>query len=247
MEASQRSCTCDSSYAATQGKQVSCLPCVQFENVSFSYPHLSLLENASCSIPYGAYVGIIGANGVGKSTMLKLLLHEFCVTAGKISIFGTQVAQLKSFREIGYVPQFVRNTSFPATAREIIEMNLYARAGLFKHVSKSDRAYLDTIIDFTGVSEFQDRMFASLSGGQMKRVMLARALVVQPKLVLLDEPAAGLDLDAQNLLYSLLREANQTLKTTILMVTHDPDALKSDVSFFLELKNKQLIYQEVAQ
>jgi zinc transport system ATP-binding protein len=192
------------------------------ENVSFSYTRQPVLEDISLTVYAGDFLGIVGPNGSGKSTLLKLILHLLRPTAGRILLFGTEQSQFRQWTQVGYVPQKATafHHGFPATVREVVQSGLTASLGLFRRPGASGRKRVDEALEQVGVSGLRDRIIGELSGGQQQRVLIAKALVSGPRLLILDEPTVGVDLQAQEQFYSLLA----TLRLqgmTLVMVSHD--------------------------
>lgn len=194
----------------------------KIENMSFSYGNISVLDQINFTLNAGDYTILTGENGCGKSTFLKLLLGELNPQQGTVSLFGLPVCT-SVFRRfhIGYVPQnsISKNQNFPATVKEIMQTGLY---GSFRHKRKNRQAE-EKICSALAELEMQDyllRQIGELSGGQQQRIMLARALVNAPQLLILDEPAAGMDSHSLELFCQVLAKQNQENKLTILLVTH---------------------------
>ncbi|MDO5043888.1 MAG: ABC transporter ATP-binding protein [Coriobacteriia bacterium] len=214
---------------------------LEFIDVSFSYSDQAIFSHASFSVDEGDYLGIIGGNGVGKSTLIRLILNELKVNSGSIKIFGEDISTFKDWRRIAYVPQSNVNPHFPATALEIVQSNLYTLSGPLKLPPKEGAKLVKDALEFGGMYEMRNKVIATLSGGQFKRIMLARALVTQPDLLILDEPTAGLDQESQHALYDLLNKKNKESGATILMVTHDPQDIKGYADAFMLLEGLQTI------
>lgn len=191
-------------------------------NLSFQYNGGPVLSGVSLEIEKGDFVAIIGSNGTGKSTLLRLLLGEILPSEGEISLFGQNLAGFRDWPRIGYVPQ--NNPAsvggFPATAEEIVCASLYSRIGPMRPVKKAYREKALAALSLVGMRGCAKRMISELSGGQIQRVMIARALAADCELMLLDEPTTGIDADSADRLYVLLRDLNKQ-GMTILMVTHD--------------------------
>jgi zinc transport system ATP-binding protein len=188
------------------------------ENVSFAYDETSILKNISFTIHPGESVGIIGPNGGGKTTLLKLIMGFLKPTTGKISLFGSSPQQ--AINEIGYVPQVMRfDKQFPISVYELALSGRLSRLPWHGVYSREDHQITDEILDQLELTSFKHNAFGTLSGGQAQRVLIARALVSQPKLLLLDEPTANVDVKAEAKIYGLLKELRG--KITIVMVTHD--------------------------
>ncbi len=188
------------------------------ENLSFAYEETSILKNISFTIQAGEFVGIIGPNGGGKTTLLKLIMGFLKPTTGKLSLFGSLPQQ--AIREIGYVPQVMRfDRQFPVSVYEIALSGRLSRLPWYGIYSKEDHQITQEILEHLELTPYKHCAFGTLSGGQAQRVLIARALVSQPKLLLLDEPTANVDVKAEANIYRLLKELSG--KITIVMVTHD--------------------------
>jgi zinc transport system ATP-binding protein len=200
---------------------MSATPVLAFENVSFSYGVVPVLENVSFSIAKGESVCIVGPNGGGKTTLVKLILGLLEPSAGEIRVFGGPPKTTR--RRIGYMPQhLLYDPLFPVTARDIVLMGRLTSGGLrgfFGWPDGKDREAAAEALRQVGMEEFSRRPFSSLSGGQRQRVLIARALAGRPDLLLLDEPTSNVDTLVEARLLDLLRDLNERM--TVMMVTHD--------------------------
>ena len=202
---------------------------ISVKNVSFSYENDEVLNNINCEIESGDYIGIIGGNGTGKSTLIKLLLGELKATSGEIAL---------RTNKIGYIPQNAGQISkdFPATVFEVVSAGLYKKIGLFRFMNKEHKKSIDKALEIVGMSEYKNRLIGKLSGGQQQRVVLAKMLVSDPEIIFLDEPSNGIDKKSEKMLYKLLEKLNKEKNITILMITHDITGISKSVNrvFFLE-------------
>ena len=196
---------------------------VALQEVSFRYHNTTVLDTITFSIPAGEFVVVVGPNGGGKSTLLKLIAgllspHQGIVTIGKQSIAAARQSAL-----IRYVPQnYGRNTAgFPATVEEIVALGLINTTP--KITAVAARHIVDHMLDMVGMGAFRLRRIGELSGGQQQRVMVAMALAGNPQLLLLDEPTSGIDYDASTRIFDLLGTLHRNLGITIVMVSHDID------------------------
>lgn len=192
---------------------------IQLNHVKFGYSDTEVLEEVNLTIKEGEYVVLTGENGSGKSTLMRLILGELKPDEGEIIIMDND-PKLK--KQIGYVSQngISKNQSFPATVEEIMMTGLYQELGLFKLPRKRHKIKIkETLKDF-GMDEFLKRRIGELSGGQQQRVMIARAMISEPKLLILDEPTTGVDAKSTKVLYDMLYEINSKYNTTIFMITH---------------------------
>ena len=199
---------------------------IEAENLSFSYADEGILKNVSLSITKGEFIGIIGPNGGGKTTFLKLLMGLLKPTSGKLTIDG--LAPKAARTKIAYVPQVLRvDRQFPISVLELVLGGRLCKTPWWKSFSEVDRQEALDVIEKVRLSEFKDRAFGTLSGGQAQRALIARAMVSKPEILLLDEPTASIDVHAEAEIYEILKELRQ--KCTILMVTHDLKAIMNDI------------------
>lgn len=194
-------------------------PVIEVENLTFSYRKgdTPTLENVNFTVGFGESGCIVGPNGGGKSTLLKLMLGILTPDSGTIKIFGKTPAE--SARRIGYMPQYHQlDAAFPATVLEVALMGR-ARRNLFGCYSKEDRQEARAALEEMGCGGLEKRSFSTLSGGQRQRVLIARALASAPELLLLDEPTANIDPGAEEQFYSTLEILKGRM--TVLTVSHD--------------------------
>lgn len=192
---------------------------IQLNHVKFGYSDTEVLDEINLEIKEGEYVVLTGENGSGKSTLMRLILGELKPDEGQIILMEDD-PKLK--KHIGYVAQngISKNQSFPATVEEIMVTGLYQELGLFHLPRKRHRKKIKETLKEFGMDEFLKRKIGELSGGQQQRVMIARAMIAQPKLLILDEPTTGVDAESTKALYEILYEINTKYKTTIFMITH---------------------------
>ncbi len=194
-------------------------PVIEIEDLSFSFDAgPPVLEGVTLAISKLDFASVIGPNGGGKTTLLKLILGLLQPGSGRIRVLGT--SPLRARHRIGYMPQFAAmDPRFPV---EVLDVVLMGRLGPDRRIgpfSRPDREAAVRTLGEVGLAGLERRPFSDLSGGQRQRVLLARALVSDPELLLLDEPAAGLDQKVEQDFFELLRELNRT--TTLLLVSHD--------------------------
>jgi zinc transport system ATP-binding protein len=194
---------------------------IEVENLSFRYGSEPVFQGIRFSLALGDIAALIGSNGTGKSTLLKIMLGELPPSTGSVRLLGQDVRKFRDWPKVGYVPQNHAASGFPATALEIVKANLYSQIGLMRmprrvHTQKAMHA-----LELAGMAEHAGRLIGDLSGGQQQRVMLAGVLVNDPAVMLLDEPTTGIDEKAADSLYALLQDLNQKMGLTVLMVTHD--------------------------
>lgn len=196
---------------------------IQVRNISFSYDTKTVLENINFDIYEQEFIGLIGANGSGKTTLIKILLGLEKAQSGSIQFFGSDISALNSGRNIAYISQRAShfNLSFPATVEEVVMTGLYSKIGLFKRPSSEDYAEVEKALIQVDMQNFQKQLIGTLSGGQLQRVLLAKALIGKPKILFLDEPTAGVDSKNEIAIYKLLKNLNHEQKICIILISHD--------------------------
>lgn len=212
---------------------------IELDGVSFSYGDASVLENLSFTIKKGEYLGIIGPNGGGKTTLLKIILGLLHPTSGTIKLFGKDRHDFKEKYRIGYVPQRVTQTEreFPATVFEIVRSGRIARRGLLRDFTKEDNDAVEYAMDIAGIARYRDTLVGKLSGGERQRVFIARALASEPEVLILDEPTVGVDIGAQKTFYEFLNTLNEKHRLTIIFVSHDVDVVSQETHTVLCLNH----------
>lgn len=190
----------------------------EIEHLTVKYPDVKALDDVSFTVKKGDFLGIIGPNGAGKSTLFASMLGLNTKYDGTIRFFGKDIRKSKDYlKEIGYVPQKpVFEKNFPATVNDVVRMGL-------RQESNADK--IDEILQQLWIHELSKKRIGELSGGQQQRVFIAKALVNNPKLLILDEPVTGIDQQSIELFYSILRELNAKQKITIIWSSHDLDAV----------------------
>ncbi len=210
---------------------------LKVDNVSFDYRDANVLRNVSFTLNRGDFLGIIGANGAGKSTLIKLILQILPLAGGSIELFGTDLAKFRDNHRIGYVAQKASsfNSQFPATVGEVVMANLYSkRRHPFFRYSRTDHKKCDEVLETVGMLEYKDKLIGNLSGGQQQRVFIARALISEPELLLMDEPTVGVDAIQCAQITDIITRLNQG-GMTIVMTNHDTPEL-------IRLSSKLLIF-----
>lgn len=203
------------------------------KNVSFAYSDELILNNISFVINEGDFIGLVGKNGSGKTTLLKLILGQLKAINGKIE----KADNLK----IGYVEQVTINSdnTFPASVMEIVLLGLYKKVGLFKFFNKSHKRIALEALKEVGLEGFSKRQISELSGGQQQKVLIAKTLVQNPDILILDEPTTGIDKESEKEFYKLLEHLNKQHQKTILIVTHSIEKVLH-TNIIYEISEKQL-------
>ncbi|MBM6619282.1 metal ABC transporter ATP-binding protein [Bacillus suaedaesalsae] len=205
---------------------------IDIQNLSFRYNQQKVLDDINLTVNRGAFLGLVGPNGSGKSTLLKCLLGLLKPDEGSIKLFGEDISVFNEWFKIGYVSQKANsfNSGFPATVNEVVSTGLVSKAGLFKRLSKDDKEKIISSIQAVGMEKFLNRNIGELSGGQQQRVFIARALVSEPELLILDEPTVGIDAETVQNFYNMLGKLNKDRGITLVLVTHDIGTITDKVS-----------------
>ena len=194
----------------------------EIDRLSYAYSGNLVLDNISFTIDEGDILGIIGPNGAGKTTLFSCMLGLLDDYTGTIKILGDDIKKKKNskvFKSIGYIPQKKTiEQNFPATVEEIVSLGITT-------IGKTSKEKIALALETVDLLAQKDRRVGELSGVQQQRVLIAKAMVNNPKLLILDEPATGIDLEMQNRFYSLLKKLNQENKITIIWASHDLDAV----------------------
>jgi zinc transport system ATP-binding protein len=198
-------------------------PVLEVSNLYVDRVNSVIVEDANFTIHQGDYVGVVGPNGGGKTTLLLSLLNILPKTRGNIRLFGQSTESFSSWEKVAYVPQNALNfdSQFPLTVRELVSLGRINRSNLGRTLKRSDWTAVDEVLEFMGISELANRKIGQLSGGQKQRVFVAKALVRKPEIILLDEPVVGVDAETQEKFYKKLSDLNLKKGITILLVTHD--------------------------
>ncbi|MBW3582121.1 MAG: metal ABC transporter ATP-binding protein [Euryarchaeota archaeon] len=218
-------------------------PIVSIRGVSVDQDDHRVLEDIDLDIGRGEFVGIVGPNGGGKTTLIKALLGFLPYTDGRMRLFGTAPNRFHDWPRVAYVPQHVVHVDprFPATVREIALLGRAGRRGLFRPYRQEDRQAVDDALHEVGVHGLARRRIGSLSGGERQRVFLAKAIAGEPELLILDEPTTGVDPESRGRFYALLDHLNHSHDMTILLISHDTQAIALSTHRLVAL-NRTIVY-----
>ncbi len=207
------------------------VPVFDVKNLMLTINEQTILENISLQINKCEYTALIGPNGGGKTTLIRLLLGLQKADSGEIRLFGVVQKDFQQWDKIGFVPQRAAQVdlNFPATVLEVVMMGRTAKRGFFGREREEDRQAVEEAMQKMDVVHLKAKLIGTLSGGQRQRVMIARALASKPEVLILDEPNTGVDIVSQQRFYTLLRELNQEEKLTILFITHDIGVIADDI------------------
>lgn len=207
------------------------LTIVELDRVCFSYSSEEVVKDVSIQIHKGDYLGIVGPNGGGKTTLLKIMLGLLKPKDGQVKLFGYDIADFDRWPKIGYVPQrkFVES-NFPITVLEMVAMGRYGKRGLFHFPNKDDKQKAFDALERVEMLDFAKRNINELSGGQQQRVYIARALASEPEIIFLDEPTVGVDVKTQKEFYLFLRKLNKEFDLTLILITHELDIVAHEAT-----------------
>lgn len=200
---------------------------IELDHVSFSYQDQKVITDFSYVVKERDFVGVIGSNGAGKTTLMKMMVGLLQPTQGEIRLFGQSIHRFRDWERIGYVPQKnAFNPLFPATVREVVLSGLYSNKKIFRRVDRVDIQKCDEALEVMRITDIADKRIGQLSGGQQQRVFLARALINQPDLLILDEPTVGIDAQTQSDFFELITHMHAHHHMTFLMVSHDIEMIE---------------------
>lgn len=207
---------------------------VKVSSVSFEYGSEKILDDISFNVDEGDFLGIIGPNGAGKTTLFFCMLGLIDGYTGEIKIFGEDIRRNKKIlKQIGYIPQRKSiDTRFPLTIKELVSLSI---------TNKSYVNNVDKVLRYVDLYDNRNKIIGQLSGGQQQRVLIAKALVNNPKMLMLDEPTNGLDQTSQDNFYLFLKQLNDEEKITIIWTSHDLDAVNR-LSNKISCINKKMFY-----
>ncbi|MCF8144011.1 MAG: ABC transporter ATP-binding protein [Deltaproteobacteria bacterium] len=216
------------------------VPAIDMKRVWFSYDKTPILKDVSLTLKQGDFLAILGPNGGGKTTLLKLLLGLLRPDSGEIKVLGESPPDAKY--RVGYVPQNTDfNTTFPISVMDVAMMGRLSRSRIGRRYSRDDRSKVEAALKHTGIWDYRHALIGSLSGGQRQRVFIARALATDPEILFLDEPTASVDPDFETDLFEFLRELNR--KVTIVTITHDVGVISRHIKS-VACVNRTLMFHE---
>ncbi len=213
---------------------------VSIKNLNFSYSQTPVLKNCNLNVDIGEFTVILGGNGSGKSTLIKLMLGELKKNSGEIKILGKNIEDYTSFKDIGYVPQIniVNKIAFPITCLELVSLNLYEDFGFIKIPKKNHYQKAKDILKKMGMEKYINTPVNELSGGLAQRAMISKAMINDPKILILDEPTAGVDKYSKDHFFETIDFLSKKFNVTIIMVTHE---LKEMESLNIEMTKYEMI------
>jgi zinc transport system ATP-binding protein len=223
-------------------------PLIDISRVDFAYEQALVLKHISLSVERGTVLGLIGPNGGGKTTLVRLLLGLLKPTRGVITIDGiSPQAAIGHGDVVGYLPQHpAAPAQFPVNVRQFVQLGLAGKTGMFRSYARDDLNFVETLLERVGAMGYARQPIGTLSGGQLQRAFIARALVCRPKLLLLDEPTTGIDRAGQQYFLEFLQSIRQEMNLTVLFVSHDLRAV-SAICDRIACLNLTLHYHDVPE
>jgi ABC-type Mn2+/Zn2+ transport system ATPase subunit len=218
-------------------------PIITLDNLAIGYDGQAVLSGISLAIARDSFTALLGANGTGKSTLLKTLLGLQPPVGGKIQIGSAGMKPV-----FGYVPQAIQfDPLYPLTGFDVALMGVFQRVGPMKFPSRAEKDFVRECLHATAADGFAGRKFSQLSGGQKQRVLIARALATKPDILVLDEPTAGVDVAATNSLLEFISQIHKERNLTVLLVTHDLPLVRKHAQQIIWLHNGAVLHGSVAE
>ena len=217
---------------------------VSVDKLSFQYNSSEVLAGLSFSLHAGDYVGLVGPNGSGKTTLIKVLLGFYRPTKGSIRLFGRDPNLFEGWHRVGYLPQKIVsfNPHFPATAKEIVALGLLSRKRVRSGSDHPEPLTVDQAMELMDITNLKGKLIGELSGGQLQRVLVAKAMMSMPELLILDEPTTALDPETRERFFALLKHLNEEKGVTIIIITHDVGTIGKYASKLLYLDKRIVFY-----
>ena len=216
---------------------------IETKNLSVSYGQTEALTNVSFTVEKGDFVGLAGPNGAGKTTLIKTILGLLPTSKGEIKLFGKTKEKFNDWGKIGYLPQKLStiNALFPATVDEVVTLGLLSQKKFPRRITANDQKRTSETLRELGIFDLKKRMLSELSGGQQQKVLLARALVSNPEILIFDEPSTALDPESRESFFQLLQKLNKKNGTAVILITHDTGYIGQYANKLLYI-DKSLVY-----
>ena len=220
-------------------------PIIECEQLSFCYAEEAVLEDISFSVSAGEYIGVIGSNGSGKTTLIKIILGLLRPTKGRVKLFGVPLSEFRDWQKVGYIQQnvFRGDMNFPVTVQEIVESGEHTHFFGLRPSHASGCGKVTSALERLDIAHLAKKRIGELSGGERQRVFIARALVSDPKLLVLDEPTIGVDAATEEKFYSFLEDLQRS-GMTIIIISHDLEAIAREVKKILCLNHHIISFGE---
>ena len=215
---------------------------LEFDRVSFGYGTVPLVSGVSLKVQTGSFLALVGANGSGKTTLMRLGLGMLRPSQGSVRLFGTDAGRFHQRWQIGYVPQRASAaTTLPVSVLEVVRSGLAGQLRPWRRYPPGHSERLEHVLDLMGLDAVRGRRLGELSGGQQQRAAIARALITQPRMLVLDEPTTGVDAGARAVLRDSLEHLVQVERIAVVYVTHDPEGFAGLADRVVEVRDGQLV------
>jgi len=216
---------------------------IETKNLSVPYGQTEAITNVSFTIEKGDFVGLAGPNGAGKTTLIKTILGLLPTSKGEIKLFGKTKEKFNDWGKIGYLPQKLStiNALFPATVDEVVTLGLLSQKKFPRRITANDQKRTSETLRELGIFDLKKRMLSELSGGQQQKVLLARALVSNPEILIFDEPSTALDPESRESFFQLIQKLNKKNGTAVILITHDTGYIGQYANKLLYI-DKSLVY-----
>jgi len=223
-------------------------PILTVKNLCVGYGSIEALHDVSFTVEKGDYVALVGPNGAGKTTLVKTVLGLSGKYSGTAELFGRDRKSFHDWGRIGYLPQRVHafDPLFPAKVREVVGLGLLSQKHFPKRFTSEDSSRIGRTLDLMGIADLGDKLVGELSGGQQQRVFLARALVSDPELIILDEPGTALDPQSRESFFEFIKKLNEDRGMAIILITHDTAQIGQYAKKMLYLDKKVVFYGSFA-
>ncbi len=217
---------------------------VSVDKLFFQYNSSEVLSDLSFALHRGDYVGLVGPNGSGKTTLIKILLGFYKPAKGGVRLFGRDPNAFEDWHKVGYLPQKIVsfNPHFPATAKEIVALGLLSRKKATSASGRPEPLTVDEAMELMDITNLKNKLIGELSGGQLQRVLVAKAMMSMPELLILDEPTTALDPETRERFFALMKHLNEGKGVTIIIITHDVGTIGKYASKLLYLDKKIVFY-----
>lgn len=221
---------------------------IEIENLSVVYNSVEVLRDISLSIEQGDFIGLVGPNGAGKTTLAKCILGLTKISKGKIVFKPNEGSERKKPMSIGYLPQNTNsiNTLFPALVEDVVGLGLLSKKTHPKYLLSSDKKKVYDMLEMLGIGLLKNRFFSTLSGGEQQKVLLGRAIISTPELLILDEPSSALDPEARVDFFRLISQINRNQDTTIILITHDTGYVGKYASKLLYIDGRMVFFGKIS-
>ena len=221
---------------------------IEVENLRSRYNGIHVLDDITFSVSGGDYIGLVGPNGSGKTTLIKNILGILRPESGQIRLFGQDLSKFQEWFRVGYLPQRLSalNPGFPSTVEEIVALGLIAGRRRPGYSGDSYRDAVEKALHLLNISDIRKKKIGELSGGQQQRVLIARAIINEPDLIVLDEPAAALDPETREQFYTMLTHFNRQKNATVILVTHDIGSIGQYANKLLLVDRRVVFYGSFA-